>query len=121
MNDRTAGPWKWHSRVEDLYGDGPIQSGSIFAEPIKGHAYSVAVAPKYQTEEQWRADAAAIVLWENNFDDLVKALESFIAVTHEHGTMDDGCFYYAGRSAPELQQQIESACAALAKAKGSAT
>jgi hypothetical protein len=75
MSDRTQGPWKWHSRIEDLDGRGPLQTGSIYAEPTKGHAYSVAVAPKYQTEQRWKADAAAIVLWENHFDELVKTME----------------------------------------------
>jgi hypothetical protein len=115
MSERTSGPWKWHSCVEDLHGNGPIQIGSIYAEPTIGHAYSVAVAPKYQTEARWKADAAAIVKWENSHDALVSALEhvrSIIAdgamtgFNHKDGDWANHLFF---------SQQITSA--ALEKAK----
>lgn len=105
MTERTKGPWKWHSRLEqDLHN--PClkrQTGSVFSEPIKGHAYSVAIAPQYQTEERWKADAAAIVRWENHFDELVKALEELIPTIR---SVDQ-----------ETTAAIDRALAALRKAK----
>lgn len=48
----TAGPWKWHWRSEN--GEA---NGSVYAEPREGHAYAVAICPRYQTKEQWEVDA----------------------------------------------------------------
>ncbi len=78
MVDHTELPWKWHSRVEE-----DLQTGSVYAEPRRGHAYSVAVAPKYQETERWKADATLIVKAVNNHEALVKALE-FYANPHRY-------------------------------------
>ncbi len=51
----TPGPWQWHWRLED-----GIATGSVFAEPTPGHAYAVAMCPRYQKQEQWEADATLI-------------------------------------------------------------
>ena len=51
----TQGPWKWHWRHED-----GIATGSVFAEQRPGHAYAVAMTPRYQTQAQWEADARLI-------------------------------------------------------------
>jgi hypothetical protein len=48
----TRGDWKWHHR----HGDHDIP-GTVFSELHPGHAYAVAVCPRYQTPEQWAADA----------------------------------------------------------------
>ena len=51
----TSGPWRWHWRFEE-----GVATGSVFSEPRPGHAYAVAMCPRYQSEDQWRADAALI-------------------------------------------------------------
>lgn len=55
MSEHTPGPWKWHWRRDD--DDAPA---SVYAEPREGHAYAVAMMPRYQKREQWTADAALI-------------------------------------------------------------
>lgn len=52
----TAGPWEWCYRVNE----NDENDGSVFWMKREGHAYCVAKAPRYQTEEQWAADAALI-------------------------------------------------------------
>lgn len=51
----TPGPYKWHWRSED-----GIATGSVFSEKTTGHAYAVAVCPRYQTRKQWEKDAPLI-------------------------------------------------------------
>ena len=50
--------------------------------------------------------------------DLLAALRLFMARMNERGDWDDGCFYYEGRSASELQEPIRAARAAIALATG---
>lgn len=52
--------------------------------------------------------------------ELIEAASLLVAQIELHGDMDDGCFYYNGRSASELQTPLHDACAALARAKGGA-
>jgi hypothetical protein len=47
MAEHTQGPWRW-------------DSGSVFSEPHVGHAYTVAISPRYQKPKQWEADARLI-------------------------------------------------------------
>jgi len=49
---------------------------------------------------------------------LRNALQMFVAHMVEYGIWDDGCFYYNGRSASELQEPITAAKAALKTAEG---
>jgi hypothetical protein len=44
-----------------------------------------------------------------------EALVLFLNAMDTYGNWDDGCFYYAERSASELQRPIELARAALSK------
>lgn len=44
---------------------------------------------------------------------LRKVLTAVVARLEEHGNWDDGCFYYAGRAAPELQDPLMNAKKAL--------
>jgi hypothetical protein len=53
MIEHTPAPWKWHWRND-------IAAGSVFSEPHEGHAYAVAMCPRYQSREQWAADASLI-------------------------------------------------------------
>jgi hypothetical protein len=50
----TPGPWKWYWR--DRFGD---DAGGVYAVD-GGIATSVCRAPRYQTKEQWEADARLI-------------------------------------------------------------
>jgi hypothetical protein len=79
MSDRTKGPWRRD----------PKRSMRIVA----GHDDTVAsVGSQASLADEWEANAAAIVLWENHFDELVKALEEAkrqleeyeLAATGEH-------------------------------------
>ncbi len=47
--------------------------------------------------------------------DVREALVLFLDAMDTHGNWDDGCFYYAGRSASELQRPIELARTALSQ------
>lgn len=64
----TPLPWKWHK-------DYPDHSGTIYAEPKEGHAYAIAIKPRYETTERWKSNAALIVRSVNAVPALVKALE----------------------------------------------
>lgn len=50
--------------------------------------------------------------------DLLEALTKLVARIEGHGSWDEGCFYYAGRSASELQDPLKKALAVIAKAEG---
>jgi hypothetical protein len=64
-----------------------------------------------RTEEN-RANARLIAA----APELLQSLYSFLAVMHKYGNWDDGCFYYMGTSASELQDSIISARSAIVKA-----
>ena len=77
----------------------------------------------YAKEQQEIARRSAEALRDHKaacFDDLVAALEAFQNRMDTFGSWEDGCFYYNGRSASELQQPIEQARAVLKKARGEA-
>jgi hypothetical protein len=50
--------------------------------------------------------------------ELHKSTNELMAVLHRFGEWDDGCFYYAGKAATELQRPMRSVCDAIAKAEG---
>ena len=52
--------------------------------------------------------------------ELLEALKLFDQRVRQHGNFDDGCFYYGATSASELQEPLEKARAAIAKAMGAA-
>lgn len=64
------GPWKWHPRSKDQE-----HNGSVYREPIKGHAYAIAMQPRFVSDEQWAADAQLITA----APDLLAALELLIS------------------------------------------
>ena len=51
----TPGPWQWYWRTEN-----DETNCGVFWEKSKGQAWPVCRAPRYQTEEQWTADARLI-------------------------------------------------------------
>ena len=109
----TPGPWMWNWRPGD-----ESAPASIFAMPRKGHAYAIAMCPRYQTKERWAADAALIVRAVKSHDELLAALHA--AREYIDGQIDvvDGSY---GEPAPNramvLAQEID---AAIAKATGGA-
>lgn len=48
--------------------------------------------------------------------EMLSAPTMFVERIEANGNWDDGCFYYGGRSASELQAPLEKAKAAIAKA-----
>jgi len=64
--DHTSTPWKWHPQSKDQ-----AHTGSVYSEPRQGHAYAVAMMPRYQSVAGWEADASFIVKAVNNHDALV--------------------------------------------------
>jgi len=104
--DHTDLPWKWHSRIED-----GLQTGSIYSEPRQGHAYSVAVAPKYQTPEQWKADAEFIIKAAENHSALILALQDIAARARfelEHPTeLRDTAFSLIEKTALKALEKIK--------------
>lgn len=59
----TKGPWRWDWRPGD-----DSAPGSVYAEPFEGHAYAVAMMPRYQTKQQWEADAQLIAAAPEMYD-----------------------------------------------------
>lgn len=57
-------------------------------------------------------------LKKNPASELLTALDLLRTVIETHGEWDDGCFYYGGKSAPELQEPLRFAREAIAAAKG---
>lgn len=74
--DHTPTPWMWAWR------DDETAPASIFSMVKEGHAYAVAMCPRYQTPERWVEDAKLIVRSVNAVPALIKALE-------EIGYIDD--------------------------------
>jgi hypothetical protein len=69
--DRTPTPWKWHPPSKDQ-----AHTGAVYSEVRTGHAYAVAMMPRYQTDEKWKADAEFIIKSVNNHDALIHALQA---------------------------------------------
>ena len=58
------------------------------------------------THEMLEAD---MVLVRNRVRDLEDVIRAMIECLERYGNWDDGCFYYAGRSASELQEPLLAA------------
>lgn len=68
--------------------------------------------------ENARAEAKANAHLIASAPDFAKAAEDMCAVLSRFGDWDDGCFYYNGTSAPELQGPFQALADAIAKARG---
>jgi len=71
MAEHTALPWEW---------DWKLKENSLEAECGIRHfdgnmAYSVVRCPKYQSEQQWKADARFIVTACNHFEEIKETLK----------------------------------------------
>jgi len=53
--------------------------------------------------------------------EMVKGLELFRSRVEENGNWDDGCFYYRGTSASELQEPLTVVKGLIARARGAAS
>ena len=78
MPENTMTPWKWHARSVD--GD---HNGAVYSEVREGHAYAVAMQPRYVTDEQFAADASLIVKAVNAHDALVATLERIVLLDRQ--------------------------------------
>jgi len=97
MTQHTQGPWTWHNAKND---DG-THNGSVIYEKRPGMAYCVCKAPRYQTDDQWEADAALIAA----APDLLSALNEMLITFQANEEYDD-----------ESRDSCELARKAIAKA-----
>lgn len=97
MGKHTPGPWEWDWRQID----GEADCGVRWMKR-EGHAYSVCRAPRYQSQEQWEADARLIAA----APDLLSALIAMEAKASKQNWND------------AYPDQLEAARAAIAKATG---
>ena len=65
----SPGPWKWYWRVDEETGEADC---GIYYEKFPGHAYSVMRCPRYQSREQWEADAKFVCEMKNTLEDLFR-------------------------------------------------
>ena len=105
MNDKkhTPGPW-----VCEKWGDGSNTEGCANVNSDTVEITIVSDIPE--------ADARLI----SAAPDLLAALESLHAALNHHGEWDDGCFYYNGHSASELQHHLRECQSVMSKARGQA-
>jgi len=103
----TKGPWKWHWRHED-----GLASGSVYSELRAGLAYAVAICPKYQTREQWEADAPILSAAPEMYDAL-KAHDIYMSDQFADGP-DSRALH------PDASANWKRVRAALTKAEGGA-
>ena len=97
MSAYTPGPWYWYWRQSD----GETDCG-VYSEKHQGHAYSVCRAPRYQTEDQWAADARLIAA----APELLNLAERVARLNRDAGRIGAGM----------LAHLIDEARAAIAKA-----
>jgi hypothetical protein len=87
----TQTPWMWAWRNDES------APASIFSMVREGHAYAVAMCPRYQKPEQWVADAKFILEAINNHENLkarVAELEQQISRSCDDTRFEDvdaGC------------------------------
>ena len=99
----TPGPWGWAYRQHEGAND-----GSVFWMKRPGHSYCVAKAPRYQSREQWEADARLL----SAAPELLEALESMWKFVD--GLVPEGSY------APGCNSALEKARYAISKARGEA-
>jgi hypothetical protein len=75
MSEHNNPPWKWHPKSIDQ-----AHNGSIYSEHHTGHAYAIAMQPRYVTDEEWAITAPIITKAVNNHDKLVSTLRFLLEV-----------------------------------------
>ena len=96
----TPGPWVWYWRNED----GEANCGVFWHERM---AYSVCRAPRYETQEQWEANARLIAA----APDLLETLMELVEIA---SVLEPTCL---GNSRAK-ENRMDRARAAIAKAIG---
>lgn len=81
MTEHTPTPWTWHAKSMDQ-----AHNGSVYHMKMPGHAYAIAMQPRYVDDKQFAADAAFIVKAVNNHD----ALLEFFRWAMREGPWDGG-------------------------------
>jgi hypothetical protein len=90
---------------------------------LRGNDYACIMRPSETTERPLAAlcgDDATIDRYGKLFaaaPALLAALKLFAERIEQSGEWDDGCFYYGGRSAPELQEPLSLALDAVTRAE----
>jgi sugar phosphate isomerase/epimerase len=113
MAQRTPGPWNYVRAPQPTDGEFDCAISAF----IDGKRQVIAecfgrVAHNVRPDSQ--ANAAAIVKWENSFDELVKALERVKIDLQSARTIIE---HHDGEQAHGIRQTLEIVDAALAKAK----
>jgi hypothetical protein len=74
MAEHKQTPWSWHAKSDDQ-----AHNGSIYRMERPGHAYAIAMQPRYVDDAEFAANAAFIVKAVNNHEaltaDLAKAVD----------------------------------------------
>jgi len=78
MTAHSPLPWTWHPKSDDQE-----HNGSVYRLERPGHAYAIAMQPRYVDDEQWKADAALIVRSVNLLPEALAALEEIRKIADE--------------------------------------
>lgn len=82
MAEHKQTPWSWHAKSDDQ-----AHNGSIYRMERPGHAYAIAMQPRYVDDAEFAANAAFIVTAVNNHEALVTELRRLHAICgHQHTT-----------------------------------
>lgn len=76
--------------------------------------HAVGIHLSAQSESQWDVPVVRLEQVDTLIGEAVTRAESFVATIGMWGEWKDGCFYYNGTSAPELEQHLEIVQAFLA-------
>ncbi len=80
MTEHTPGPWEWYWRVND---DNLEADCGVLSDVKSGRARSICRCPRFEAEDQWRANARLIAA----APDLLAALKKI--EEHWGGTPED--------------------------------
>lgn len=104
-------PWQWHPRSAKA-----AHEGSIYRMERPGHAYAIAMQPRYVENKQFSADAAFIVHAVNSHAALMNAL--YMARGQLVTLGGDAQDLYADRIHKYVLDTINSAIAAASSSSG---
>lgn len=85
MAEHKQTPWSWHAKSNDQ-----AHNGSIYRMERHGHAYAIAMQPRYVDDAEFAANAAFIVKAVNNHEALVERLkEACLQIEYMHSKFDE--------------------------------